>query len=235
MSDTLRAALEEVRAHLEPGIAEAQLELADARARCAELRRLASIVRPVVPAPSAAHPVPTSPEVAPELAPPHVGPATTSASPVTALAVSDRHRADTPTLPLRWVLALGALGRLDLERLPRLLARNIILRWEGDNPLSGTHLGHAKALDFIRHLEPFLSPASVRVHDVHSDGSSVEIAVAVTLRAPSRADVQVDTDLTVVARFDPAGMIALLFATPADPAAVDAFFNVAMTEDSRSA
>jgi ketosteroid isomerase-like protein len=140
-----------------------------------------------------------------------------------------------PQLPRRWVLALGAVGRLDLDRLPRLLARNIIVRWEGSNTLGGTHLGHAKALAFVRKLEPLVDRTSVRVVDVHADGSNVEITVGLTLQAPTRANLRVETRLSVVARFDPAGMITLLFATPNDPAAVDEFLDVTMADNFRSA
>jgi hypothetical protein len=246
MSDLLLRALENVRPHLESGIAEAQAELAAARLRRRELRQLAATARPVqhastlevatpmpggaaiepiaVAAPESVHDAPPEPIAVAAPEPASVGSSTTT--PV---------RRDLPMLPWRWLLALGAIRRVDLDRLPGLLARNIILRWEGENPIAGTHLGHAKALSFLRQLRPFVDGESVRVDEVHADDSNVEIVATVPLKAPSRPSVRVDTDLTVVTRFNSAGMVTLLFLTPSDPAAVDSFFHEAMAEDSRSA
>jgi hypothetical protein len=232
MSDSLRAALEDVRAHLESGIVEAEVELADARLRCRELRQLAAVARPVEGMSAGAAPVPIVAS-GPISGPPEQSlvPATPMPAPIGA---APRQPA-LASLPRRWLLALGAVARLDVDRLPPLLARNIIARWEGDNPIAGTHLGHAKALSFVRRLQPFLDTTSVRVEESHSDDSNVEIAAVVTLRAPGRPDVRVDTRLTVVARFDSAGMITLLFVTPNDTAVVDAFFDAATSENSQSA
>jgi len=233
MSESLLAALAGVRTHLEPAIAEAQIELADVRARCRELRERATIAEVAGSAP--ARPAPTAPQSVAEQTGIQASPDTTFASSTVAVASPMRRRPNMPRLPRRWRLALGAVARLDLERLPGLLARNIILRWEGGSAISGTHLGHAKAIAFVRQFQPLVDTASLRVDDVHADGSNVEIAAVVKLRAASHADVELDVRLTVVARFDPAGMITLLFATPDDPAAVDAFLDAAFANNSRSA
>lgn len=214
VNDGLSTALEAVRARIESGIAEAELELAEARARVRELKRSladAGAVRAV------------DPDVAPALAPSALPPV-----------VSPDRRATLPSLPPRWLLALGAVRRLDLERLPRIFARNIILRWEGDNPIAGTHLGHKQALTFVRRLRPFFEPASVVVEDLHVADANVEILASTMFRIRVPVDVTMETRITIVARFDDAGMITLLFATPEDPKAIDGFLRAATMTDADS-
>ena len=211
VNDGLTSALEAVRARIESGIAEAELELAEARARIRELRR--SLADAGAERASLAA----------------VMPSTNALPPV----VSADRRAALPSLPQRWLLALGAVRRLDMNRLPKIFARNIILRWEGDNPIAGTHLGHKPALEFARRLRPFLEPASVTVEDLHVSDANVEILATATVRTRTPVDVSVEFRITVVIRFDEAGMITLLFATPEDPKAVDGFLRAAMMADPR--
>jgi len=209
VSDGLSTALEAVRARIESGIAEAELELAEARARVRELKRSLADA-------GAERPAGADDAIAVAALPPLMPP---------------ERRAVLPRLPTRWLLALGALRRLDLERLPRAFARNIILRWEGDNPIAGTHLGHKQALAFVRQLQPFFEPASVTVEDLHVADANVEIQATVTLRTRTPVDVRIETRITVVARFDDAGMITLLFATPEDTRAVDGFVRAVSLPD----
>jgi hypothetical protein len=214
VNDGLSTALEAVQARIESGIAEAELELAEARARVRELKRSLADAGAIRTA---------DPDVAP-------APARTALPPV----VSADRRAMLPSLPPRWLLALGAIRRLDLERLPRVFARNIILRWEGDNPIAGTHLGHKQALTFVRQLQPFLDPASVVVEDLHVADANVEILASTTLRIRTPVDVTMEARITIVARFDDAGMITLLFATPEDPKSIDGFLRAATMSDAHS-
>jgi hypothetical protein len=209
VNDGLTSALEAVRARIESGIAEAELELAEARARIRELKRSL--------ADAGAEQASLAAVLPPGTALPQVVPA-------------DR-RATFPRLPQRWLLALGTVRRLDMNRLPKIFARNIILRWEGDNPIAGTHLGHKPALEFARRFRQFFEPASVIVEDLHAADANVEILATATLRTRTPLDVSVEFRITVVIRFDEAGMITLMFATPEDPQAVDRFLRAAMMAD----
>jgi len=122
-----------------------------------------------------------------------------------------------------WQRSLHALARCDVTAFPEVFARNVILRWEGDNPLAGTHLGDKQAQPVLARLAASIQPGSALVEEMHETDGNVEAVVVVTFVGDIPDHVELATRIRCVFRFDDAGRIALFFATPEELDVVDGF------------
>ncbi len=137
----------------------------------------------------------------------------------------DAEPADLTCAALRpeWRHSLTALVRCDVEMFPEVFARNVIVRWEGDNPLAGTHLGDKQAQPVLARLAASIQPGSALVEDLRETDGNVEAVVVVTFVGDIPDHVELATRVRCVFRFDEAGRIALFFATPEEIDVVDGF------------
>jgi hypothetical protein len=224
VNEALTSALEEVRLHLEPGLAEAEQELADARQRCRELERALASARDVRDANEALR----SPR---SLLPPRA-------------VVDERSRRREPgatggtappspepsrgvaNLPRSWVLQLGRLQRGDPDLLGAAFSKNIIFRWDGNNPLAGTHLGSTRALPVARQLFALVAPGSIKTERIEAANGTVEIETLGTLRRRLPEVDRLQARITSLVRFNDSGRIALWFASPHDLRGMDAFLQL---------
>jgi hypothetical protein len=223
VSEALTSALEEVRLHLEPGLAEAQQELADARQRCRELERALASARDVRDAnealrsPRSLLPPRAIVDDRPRRREPAIG-GTASPSPGPSGGVA--------TLPRSWVLQLGRLQRGDPDLLAAAFSKNIIFRWDGNNPFAGTHLGSTHALPVARQLFGLVAPRSIKAERIEAANGTVEIETLVTLRRRLPEVDRLQARITSLVRFDDSGRIALWFASAHDLKAMDAFLRL---------
>ena len=240
MSEALAGALASARSRLADGLAEAEAELTRARARTKELQRSLAVARaeqgtmPIAPDPIAIPDLDVrAEEAAPEEKPEETPVATQR--PEERPAASRRPEADrtasAPTssdvIPRRWRLALGVIARGDAARLPEIVAPNVIVRWEGDNPLAGTHLGDDAALGVLTRLASHVEPGSIVTEDLRETDGNVEVLVQLTFVGDIPDHVRLDTRVHAILRFDDAGRLALLFATPEEVDVVDGFLILA--------
>lgn len=224
MNEALTSALEEVRLHLEPGLAEAEQELADARQRCRELERALATARDVRDAnealrsPRTLLPHRATFDERSKRREPRVTHGTAPPSPEPSRGVAD--------LPRSWVLQLGRLQRGDPDLLSAAFSKNIIFRWDGSNPFAGTHLGSKRALPVAEGLFGLVAPRSIKVERVEASNGTVEIEALVTLRRRLPAVDRLQARITSLVRFDETGQIALWFASPHDVRAMDSFLRL---------
>ncbi len=241
MSEALAGALASARSRLADGLVEAEAELARARARTKELQRTLALARaeqgtmPTAPDPiaipdlevSAGDPSPEETPVAPRQP---ERPAAEE-TPVAPRQPEAARTASAPTssdvIPRRWRLALGVIARGDAARLPEIVAPNVIVRWEGDNPLAGTHLGDDAALGVLTRLARHVEPGSIVTEDLRETDGNVEVLVQLTFVGDIPDHVRLDTRVHAILRFDDAGRLALLFATPEEVDVVDGFLILA--------
>ena len=246
MTEALSGAIERAHARLAEGVAEAERELAIARERCKELQREMAVAKaragydlevpermPIPdidlaalelrwPAPVDAPSRPLSvPEVASEPAASRVA-AIPDPEPAEH---AERTTTDLTCEALRpeWRRSLNALVRCDVARFPEVFARNVILRWEGENPLAGTHLGDKQAQPILARLAASIQPGSALVDELRETDGNVEATVVVTFVGDIPDHVELATRIRCVFRFDEAGRIALFFATPEELDVVDGF------------
>jgi ketosteroid isomerase-like protein len=247
VAEALTGALERAHARIAEGIAEAERELVIARERCKELQREMAIAkaraghelevpeRILIPDLDLATLEVGWPEPEPET---EVGtlPMAAGTSPPTpaepahdAVVASDATDADSvreltcATLPPEWRHSLTALVRCDVAMFPEVFAHNVILRWEGENPLAGTHLGDKQAQPVLARLAASIQPGSALVEDLRETDGNVEATVLLTFVGDIPDHVELTTRLRCVFRFDDAGRIALFFATPEELDVVDGF------------
>ena len=244
MTEALSGALERTLVRLAEGVAEAERELVIARERCRELQREMAIAKaragydlevpdrmripdldlaalevhwpdpPDDPGPAALRPDPDGP--------------VTSAATVPATEAGEDVEdapADLTCASLRpeWRHSLTALVRCDVAMFPEVFARNVIVRWEGDNPLAGTHLGDKQAQPVLARLAASIQPGSALVESLKETDGNVEAVVVVTFVGDIPDHVELATRIRCVFRFDEAGRIALFFATPEELDVVDGF------------
>jgi ketosteroid isomerase-like protein len=245
VTEALSGALERTLDRLAEGVADAERELVIARERCKELQREMAIAKaragydlevperiripdldlaaleihwpepfddpgPAIFRPQAEGSMPT--------------PATLSET-TPAAGDIDAEPADLTCAALRpeWRHSLTALVRCDVEMFPEVFARNVIVRWEGDNPLAGTHLGDKQAQPVLARLAASIQPGSALVEDLRETDGNVEAVVVVTFVGDIPDHVELATRVRCVFRFDEAGRIALFFATPEEIDVVDGF------------
>jgi ketosteroid isomerase-like protein len=245
VTEALSGALERIHARIAEGVAEAERDLAAARERCKELQREMAVAKaragydlevperiaipdldlaalevrwptPVdAPRAAAEGPAPEAPE--PREA---VVPAADAPEPA-----DDEAPRDITCASLRpeWRRSLDALVRCDVARFPDIFARNVILRWEGENPLAGTHLGDKQAQPVLARLAASIQPGSALVEEFRETDGNVEAVAVVTFVGDIPDHVELATRIRCVFRFDDAGRIALFFATPEELDVVDGF------------
>jgi hypothetical protein len=217
--DALSGALTATQLRLTSGLADAEAELVRARARCRELRAVVALARaqadaaPTTPAPRMIEQTRTR------------APAYSLATPVAAGSV-----VKVPPFPRQWVPALAAFRRLDIDRFSDAFAPNTIFHWEGDNPLAGMHLGRKDATEVAGRIAQLIEPGSVRALEQSEADGTLEVLVQVTFGGSLPHLVRLDTRIHCVFRFDDAGRVALLYATPDDAEAVDAYLKLAVTD-----
>jgi ketosteroid isomerase-like protein len=244
VTEALSGALERTLVRLAEGVAEAERELVIARERCKELQREMAIAKAragydlEVPeriripdldlAALEVHwPDPTDDPTPAMLRPDPEEAMTTAATLPTTDAREDVDdaRADLTCASLRpeWRHSLTALVRCDVAMFPEVFARNVIVRWEGDNPLAGTHLGDKQAQPVLTRLAASIQPGSALVESLRETDGNVEAVVVVTFVGDIPDHVELGTRIRCVFRFDEAGRIALFFATPEELDVVDGF------------
>lgn len=246
MTEALSGAIERAHARLAEGMAEAERELAIARDRCKELQREMAVAKaragydlevpermPIPDIDLAAlevrWPAPTDaplgrmtvPDVASE-------PAVSHASAISHRVPEEDAEPTTRDLTCEaltpeWRRSLNTLVRCDVARFPEVFARNVILRWEGENPLAGTHLGDKQAQPILARLAASIQPGSALVEELRETDGNVEATAVVTFVGDIPDHVELATRIRCVFRFDEAGRIALFFATPEELDVVDGF------------
>jgi hypothetical protein len=218
VTDALSGALTATQLRLTSGLADAEAELVRARARCRELRAVVALARaqadaaPTTPAPRLLQQTRTRP------------PAYSLATQVAAAPPAK------VSLPRRWVPALAAFQRLEVDRLADVFAPNTIFHWEGDNPLAGMHLGRKDATEIASRLAQLIEPGSVRSLEQSEADGTLEVLARVTFGGSLPHLVRLETRIHCVFRFDDAGRVALLYATPDDAEAVDAYLRLAVSD-----
>ena len=245
MSEALAGALASARSRLADGLVEAEAELARARARTKELQRSLALARaeqgtmPTAPEPiaipdlevRAGEPAPEETLEEKPVAPRRPEEPALEETPVAPRRPEADRTASAPTssdvIPRRWRLALGVIARGDAARLPEIVAPNVIVRWEGDNPLAGTHLGDDAALGVLTRLARLVEPGSIVTEDLRETDGNVEVLVQLTFVGDIPDHVRLDTRVHAILRFDDAGRLALLFATPEEVDVVDGFLILA--------
>jgi ketosteroid isomerase-like protein len=247
VTEALSGAIERAHARLAEGVAEAERELVIARQRCKELQREMAVAkaragyelevpeRMAIPdvdlttlevrwpdAEAGAEPLMSSmapPRAEPPAeAPPAVPPAITE---IVELAGPTELTCDS--LRPEWRHSLSALVRCDVAMFPEVFARNVIVRWEGDNPLAGTHLGDKQALPVLERLAASIQPGSALVDELRETDGNLEATAVVTFVGDIPDHVELATRIRCVFRFDDNGRIALFFATPEELDVVDGF------------
>jgi hypothetical protein len=114
-----------------------------------------------------------------------------------------------------------AIQRLDVDRFPRAFARNTVLYWTG-GALEGLHLGHAKAAEIAMTIARRIEPGSIVVEELTEADENLDVVARVTFTG-SNTLPPLTTRIHGVFRFDERGRIALLYATPHDPKALDPY------------
>jgi hypothetical protein len=219
VTEVLSGALTATQVRMTSGIADAQAELERARARCRELRAVVALARaqadaaPITPAPRA------------------IEETRTRATPAYSLATtaSAAARPTKAPLPRPWVQTLLTFRRLDVEAFSEAFAPNAIFHWEGDNALAGMHLGRRDATEVATRIAQLIEPRSVRALELSEAEGTLEVLARVVFGGALPHLVRLQTRIHCVFRFDDAGRVALLYATPDDAEAVDAYLKLAVS------
>ena len=220
MTEALSGVLTATQERLTSGIADAEAELHRARIRCKELRAVVALAR----AQAEAAPLTPAPRVLEQ-----TRPRTQAAYSLGAATSTAGERAEK-SFPREWLRALAVVRRLDLGRLEDVFAPNAIFHWEGDNPLAGMHLGRAQAAEVAGRIAQLIEPRSVRALEQSEAEGTLEVLANVTFGGSLPHLVRLETRIHCVFRFDDAGRIALLYATPDDVEAVDAYMKLAVSD-----
>jgi hypothetical protein len=221
VTEALSGALTATQARLTSGIADAQAELERARARCKELRAVVALAR----AQADAAPITPAPRVIEETRT-RATPAYSLATPAAAAALTS---AKAP-LPRPWVQTLLTFRRLDVDAFSEAFAPNAIFHWEGDNALAGMHLGRKDATAVATRIAQLIEPRSVRTLELGEAEGTLEVLARVVFGGELPHLVRLQTRIHCVFRFDDAGRVALLYATPDDAEAVDAYLKLAVAD-----
>jgi len=218
VTEALSGALTATQLRLTSGLADAEAELVRARARCRELRAVVALAR-------------AQADAAPKTPAPRLLEQTRTRAPAYSLA-TPAAAAPPPkvSIPRRWVPTLAAFRRLDVDRFGDAFAPNTIFHWEGDNPLAGMHLGRAQATEVAGRIAQLVEPGSVRALELSEAAGTLEVLAGVTFGGSLPHLVRLETRIHCVFRFDDAGRVALLYATPDDAEAVDAYLKLAVSD-----
>ena len=214
MTEGLSGALTATRTRLASGLVDAEAELARARERCRELRRTLALAR----AREAAAAKRPAREPQREM----IRPARIAA--LTSSYLGETARPAT-SVPRGWRRALETMRRLDVDRFPRIFAPNIVLSWSGNSALSGMHLGRDRAAKAAAAIAGRIRPNSLVAEELTAAEDNLEVLASLTFDDPALAQPPLETTVHAVLRFDDAGRIALLLASPYDPDAVDRYLR----------
>ena len=214
MSQALSGAIEATQARLASGIADAEAELARARARCRELRQALALERARAAAAVTA-PV-REPQVRVQEQRARIAELTNTYLTATA--------AGRP-IPRRWLPALMTILRLDTDRFERSFARNTVFYWSAGGPLEGLHLGSAKAVEVATTVAHCIEPGSIVVEELTESDDNLDVVARLTFVNPMAGLPPLETTIHGVFRFDERGRIALLYATPYDPKAIEPYLS----------
>ncbi len=214
MTQALVGALSGTQARLAEGVAEAEAELVRARARCRELRETLALARAreaaavVTPA--------REPNVRERQERVRIAERTEE------ILASHTVAAGRP-IPRRWLPALVSIVRLDTERFPEIFTRNTVLQWSGGGSRGGLHLGGAEAARVAQELATHIQPGSIRVDELTGSEENLDVLARATFQHDGVQPPTLETTIHGVFRFDDAGRIALLYLTPYDADALDAY------------
>jgi hypothetical protein len=213
VSQALSGAISATQVRLADGIADAEAELVRARARCRELRQELALRRAREAAAVVTIPAP-EPAVREQQQRARIAELTNTYLTTTA--------AGRP-IPRRWLPALIAILRLDVDRFPKAFARNTVFYWTGGGPLEGLHLGNAKAVEVATAVARHIEPGSILVEELTEADENFDVVARLTFIDPGGTLPPLETRIHGVFRFDESGRIALLYATPHDPKGVDPY------------
>ncbi len=201
------------QARLAEGIAEAEVDLARARKRCRELRETLALAR----AREAAAVVTPVREPDARERQKRVRIAELTEGILASQTVAGR------PIPRRWLPALVSIMRLNAERFPEIFTRNTVLQWSGGGSLAGLHLGGAQATRVATQLAAHIEPGSIRVDELTGSDENLDVLARATFFGDGVQPPKLETTIHGVFRFDDAGRIALLYLTPYDADALEAY------------
>lgn len=214
MTQALVGALSGTQTRLADGIAEAEAELARARVRCRELRETLALAR-AREAAAVVTPV-REPDVRERQKRARIAERTEE------ILAPQTVAAGRP-IPRRWLPALVSIMRLDPERFATIFTRNAVFQWSGGGSLGGLHLGGAEATRVAMELATHIEPGSIRVDELAGSEENLDVLARATFRRNGDQPSTLETTIHGVFRFDDAGRIALLYLTPYDADALEAY------------
>jgi hypothetical protein len=246
VTEALQSALMAARSRLASGLAKAEADLSEARERAGVLRRSlavaksrleAEVIGPTASSVAVGEAGPPSVQVSPTevTRAPAAGP---SPAPAPAAASGPQPpppqpAIQAPAMPLSWRAGLERLRRGTPDGIARRLSPNVVIRWDGRNPVAGTRLGTKQAIPRIRLICGHVDPASLVVETIVEDDGGLSITGQITLRSASLPDLRLQTRVTAAVRFDETGRIGMLWITPHDGVAVDTFFLLGAEKEPR--
>jgi hypothetical protein len=214
VTQALVGSLSAVQTRLAEGIADAEAELVRARQRCRELRETLALAR-AREAAAVVTPV-REPDVRERQKRVRIAELTEG------ILASQTVATGSP-IPRRWLPALVSIMRLDTERFPGIFTRNTVLQWSGGGTLAGLHLGGVQAARVATELAAHIEPGSIRVDEMTGSEENLDVLARATFSSADAQPPQLETTIHGVFRFDDAGRIALLYLTPYDADALEAY------------
>jgi hypothetical protein len=213
VTQALAGTLSATQTRLADGIADAEAELVRARARCRELRETLALAR-AREAAAVVTPVREPDERERQKR--------VRIAELTEAILASQTVAGWP-IPRRWLPALVSIMRLDTVRFDGIFTRNTVLQWSGGGSLGGLHLGGAKATRVATELAAHIEPGSIRVDELTGSDENLDVLARATFTASGVQPPKLETTIHGVFRFDDAGRIALLYLTPYDADALEAY------------
>jgi hypothetical protein len=208
-------ALYGTQTRLAEGIVEAEAELVRARVRCRELRETLALAR-AREAAAVVTPV-REPDARERQKRVRIAELTEGILASYAQTVPGR------PIPRKWLPALMSMMRLDAERFPEIFTPNTVLQWSGGGSLGGLHLGGAAAARVATELAAHIEPGSIRVDELTGSDQNLEVLARATFTAAGVQPPRFETTIHGVFRFDDGGRIALVYLTPYDADALEAY------------
>jgi hypothetical protein len=248
VSEALQSALVAARSRLASGLAKAEADLSEARERAGVLRRSLAVAKSRLEAevigPTAssvavgeAGPLPVA---APSAGAAARAPAATLAQASVGAPKTQppppppQPAVEAPPMPLSWRAGLERLRRGSPDGIARRLSPNVVVRWDGRNPVAGTRLGTKQAIPRIRLICGHIDPAALLVEAVVEEDGGLSVTAQITLVSASLPDLRLQTRVTAAIRFDETGRIGMLWITPHDGVAVDTFFMLGAEKEPRA-
>jgi hypothetical protein len=213
VTQALVGALSATQTRLAAGIAEAEAELVRARMRCRELREMLALAR-ARQAAAVVTPV-REPDVRERQTRVRI-------AEMTERILASETVAPRP-IPRRWLPALGSIVRLDAGRFPGIFTPNTVLQWSGGGSLGGLHLGSTQATRVATELAAHIEPGSIFVDELTGSAENLDVLARATFFAAGVQPPKLEVTIHAVFRFDGEGRIALLYLTPYDTDALNAY------------